>query len=113
MAFYDIWYLVRAKSTFHSRKQTNRTKISYFLTSPAVLALRLALAASSADLAAELVISTNAASKFLIRSAAADNLLLLLPLFLAEEDGDLDAMVVVADRLGDSDAVIFVAAGGV
>jgi len=77
-------------------------------TSPAVRAFLRARAASSADLAAELVISNNAASKFRMRSAAADNLFPLV--FLEDDEGDLDAMA-VADRVGESDAVIFVSYG--
>jgi hypothetical protein len=81
--------------------------ISCALTSAAVRAFLRARAASSADLAAEFVISNRAASKFRMRSAAADSLLLLCPLFLV---GDLEAMAVAAfaDLVGDDRSVILV-----
>lgn len=79
----------------------------FHLTSPAVRAFLRARAASSADLAAELVISNKAASKFRMRSAACSRFF--------EDDGDdnledflEDAAMAVAERVGDSVAVIFV-----
>ena len=102
-----INFKVCVNTNLHGIKTCNQLahKSNYALTSPAVRAFLRARAASSADLAAELVISNNAASKFRMRSAAADNLFPLV--FLEDNDeGDLDAMA-VADRVGESVAVIF------
>ena len=99
------------------QRRTRKSPINIYihlLTSLAVRAFLRARAASSADLAADVVISNKAASKFRMRSAAADNLLfpsllLLIIIFLV---GDLEAMAVAdfADRGGDRTAVMVVLA---